>query len=166
VRAVLAFILALLLALTVACGGDGGDGDSDGDSDGGDVTLPTATIKLIGATGRRAELTVELARTSAERSRGLMFREELPEDRGMLFVFEGETNAGFWMKDTKIPLSIAFLTSDGLIQETQDMEPLSEALHVPAKPYYYALEVNPGWFERHGVAFGGWVEIPANAKAR
>ena len=158
-RVLLAFILTLLLALTVACG-DGGDGDSDG----GDVTLPTAAIKLIGATGQRAELTVELARASAERSRGLMFREELPEDRGMLFVFEGETNAGFWMKDTKIPLSIAFLTSDGLIQETQDMEPLSTALHRPAEAYSYALEVNQGWFGRHGLGAGDRVEIPADVE--
>ena len=151
---------ALLLALAVACGG-GGD-DKGGDD--GDGTLSTATITLIDGAGKRAELTVELAVTPAERSRGLMFRESLAEERGMLFVPGGETRTGFWMKDTKIPLSIAFIASDGMILETQDMEPLSEELHTPARAYRYALEVNQGWFERHGLGAGDRVEIPADAK--
>ena len=83
----------------------------------------------------------------------------------MLFVPGGDTRTGFWMKDTKIPLSIAFIASDGTILETQDMEPLSEELHRPARAYYYALEVNQGWFERHGLGLGDRVEIPADAKA-
>ena len=147
-------VVALLVALTIACGGGGGN---DGD------TLPTATITLIDAVGKRAELSVELARSAAERSRGLMFREELPEERGMLFVFAQETNAGFWMKNTKIPLSIAFIDGEGTILETQVMEALSEELHRPAQPYRYALEVNQGWFERHGFGAGDRVEIPADA---
>ena len=154
--------MTFVLALALAC--DGAGGDSGGDDD-GDGSLATATIVLVGVTGQRAELTVELARTSAERSRGLMFREEMAEDRGMLFVFGGETRTGFWMKDTKVPLSIAFIASDGMILETQDMEPLSEALHRPAPAYSYALEVNQGWFERHGLGAGDRVEIPAEAKA-
>ena len=165
-RPALPLALSLLLALAVACGGGGdskgGGGDGDGDGDG---SLATATITLIDGAGKRTELTVELARTAAERSRGLMFREELPEDRGMLFVFRRETKTGFWMKDTKIPLSIAFIASDGLILETQDMEPLSAALHTPARKYRWALEVNQGWFERHGLGAGDRVEIPADAKA-
>jgi uncharacterized membrane protein (UPF0127 family) len=157
-RPALALALSLLLALAVACGGGGDSGDD------GDGTLSTATITLIDGAGKRAELTVELAVTPGERSRGLMFREEMPEDRGMLFVFRRETKTGFWMKDTKIPLSIAFIASDGLILETQDMEPLSEELHTPARAYRYALEVNQGWFERHGLGLGDRVEIPADAK--
>jgi len=102
--------------------------------------------------------------TAEQRSRGLMFREAMPEESGMLFVFGRETKTGFWMKDTKIPLSIAFIASDGLILETQDMEPLSEELHTPARAYRYALEVNQGWFERHGLGAGDRVEIPADAK--
>ena len=154
--------VALLTALAFACGGGG---DNKGGDDGGG-TLPTATITLIDAAGERAELTVELARTAAERGRGLMFREEMAEERGMLFVFAQETKAGFWMKDTKIPLSIAFIAGDGLILETQDMEPLSAELHTPARAYRYALEVNQGWFERHGLGAGDRVEIPADAKAQ
>jgi len=153
-------VVALLLALAIACGGGGGNGGDDG---GG--TLPTATITLVDAAGKRAELTVELARTAAERSRGLMFREELAEERGMLFVHQGETKGGFWMKDTKIALSIAFIAGDGTILETQDMEPLSKALHRPVRTYRWALEVNQGWFERHGLGSGDRVEIPADVTA-
>ena len=155
----LAFV-ALLLALAAGCGGGG---DNKGGDDGGG-TLSTATITLIDGAGNRTELTVELARTAAERSRGLMFREGLPEERGMLFVFGRETKAGFWMKDTKIALSIAFIDGAGTILETQDMEPLSKALHRPAQPYRYALEVNQGWFERHGLGAGDRVEIPAEVE--
>ena len=162
-RPPLALALSLLLALAVACGGGG---DSKGGGDDGDGSLATATITLIDGAGKRRELTVELARTAAERGRGLMFREAMAEDRGMLFVFGGETRTGFWMKDTKIPLSIAFIAGDGLILETQDMEPLSEELHTPARAYRYALEVNQGWFERHGLGAGDRVEIPADAKAQ
>ena len=158
-RPVLALLLSLLLALAAGCGAGGDKGGDDGDD-----ALSTATITLIDGAGKRAELSVELARTAAERSRGLMFRESLAEERGMLFVPGGETRTGFWMKDTKIPLSIAFIASDGLILETQDMEPLSEELHTPARAYRYALEVNQGWFERHGLGFGDRVEIPADAK--
>ena len=154
-------VVALLLALAIACGGGGGN---DRDDDGGG-SLATATISLVGVTGQRAELTVELARTAAERSRGLMFREELAEERGMLFVHQGETKGGFWMKDTKIALSIAFIAGDGTILETQDMEPLSKALHRPARTYRWALEVNQGWFERHGLGSGDRVEIPADVTA-
>lgn len=151
-------VVALLLALAVACGGGGGGDGGDGG------TFPTAAITLTGSAGKRAELTVELARTVAERSRGLMFRESLAEERGMLFVFAQETKAGFWMKNTKIPLSIAFIDGEGTILETQDMEALSEDLHRPAQPYRYALEVNQGWFERHGLGLGDRVEIPADVK--
>ena len=156
----LAFVLSILLGVAVACGGGGGD-NAGGD---GDRRLPTVTITLVDGAGRRSDLTAELARSSAERSRGLMFREKLPEERGMLFDFESETKGGFWMKNTTIPLSIAFIANDGVILETQDMEPLSEKLHAPARPYRYALEVNQGWFDRHGLGFGDRVEIPADVE--
>ena len=152
-------LVALVPALAFACGG----GDNKGGDD-GDATLSTVTITLIDGAGKRTELTVELAVTPAEHTRGLMFREEMAEERGMLFVFAQETKTGFWMKDTKIPLSIAFIASDGMVLETQDMEPLSEELHTPARAYRYALEVNQGWFERHGLGAGDRVEIPADAK--
>jgi len=135
------------MSLGLACGG--GDGDA------------TATIVVIGGDeGDGVELTVELARTAGERSRGLMLREELAEDGGMLFVFPGDTEAGFWMKDTSVPLSIAFIAEDGTILDIQEMEPLSEDVHRPPEPYRYALEVNQGWFEEQGFGTGDRVEIP------
>ncbi len=142
----LALLTAFAIALGFACGG--GDGDA------------TATIVVIGGEGEGVELRVELARTAGERSRGLMFREELAEDGGMLFVYEEDTGAGFWMKDTLIPLSIAFIAADGAILDIQDMEPLSEDTHRPPEAYRYALEVNQGWFRQNGFDVGDRVEIP------
>jgi uncharacterized membrane protein (UPF0127 family) len=142
----LALVTALAISLGLACGG--GDGGA------------TATIVVIGGEGVREELKVELARTAGERSRGLMFREELAEDGGMLFVYAEDTEAGFWMKDTLIPLSIAFIAADGTILDIQDMEPLSEDTHRPPEPYRYGLEVNQDWFREHGLGRGDRVEIP------
>ncbi len=142
----LALIAALAVSLGLACGG--GDGDA------------TATIVVIGGEGEGVELTVELARTAGERSQGLMGREELAEDRGMLYVFPADTEARFWMKDTLIPLSLAFIAADGTILDIQEMEPLSEELHRPPAPHRYALEVNQGWFEERGFGTGDRVEIP------
>ena len=146
-RRAFAFTIALAATLAIACG-SGGDG------------FPTATIVLTDDGGSRQELTVELAQTAAERSRGLMGREELPEDRGMLFVFPQDTETAFWMKDTAIPLSIGFIAAGGVILDIQAMEPLSRELHRPPQPYRYALEVKQGWFERHGFESGDQVEIP------
>ena len=83
----------------------------------------------------------------------------------MLFIFSGDTKAGFWMKDTLIPLSIAFIAADGTILDVQEMEPLSEDKHRPPAPYRYALEVNQGWFQEHGLGPGGRVEIPDSVSA-
>ena len=163
-RSVLLFVavLALALPLAVACGGDKGNLPTatvveNGEAEDG---LPAVTIAVANNAGGRAELTVELAATAAERSRGLMFREELAEDRGMLFVYDRDTQAGFWMKDTSIPLSIAFIGEGGAILDVQEMEPFSEELHRPLQPYRFALEVNQGWFGRNGVGTGDRVEIP------
>ena len=147
-RFAFAFATVLAAALAVACGGD---------DDGG---VSTATIVLTDDGGSRQELTVELARTPAERSRGLMSREELQEDGGMLYVFPQDTETAFWMKDTLIPLSIAFIAEDGAILDVQDMEALSEELHRSPQPHRYALEVNQGWFQEHGFEIGDRVEIP------
>jgi uncharacterized membrane protein (UPF0127 family) len=154
----LATALALALVLASACRGD------DGSDDPGDTIAPTVTIAVADDDGNREELSVELARTPTERSRGLTFREALPKDHGMLFVFPRDTETGFWMKDTAIPLSIAFIAGDGAILDVQDMHPLSTELHHPPGPYRYALEVNQGWFGRHDFQSGDRVEIPETAQ--
>lgn len=105
-------------------------------------------------------LKVEIADTPRSRQTGLMFRERLPEDEGMLFVFKRVDYLSFWMKNTLIPLSIAFIDADGKIVQMEDMEPLDEQTHHrSAQPVLYALEVNQGWFERHGVHVGDRVEF-------
>ena len=166
-RSAIAFALALALALAVACGGDDAGLPRATTVENGDAedSLPTAAVALTNDAGGRAELTVELATTSAARGRGLMGRAELAEDRGMLFVFPADTEAGFWMKDTSIPLSIAFIAADGTILDVQDMEPFSTELHSPGGLYRYALEVNQGWFGRNGFGAGDRVEVPEAGQA-
>jgi hypothetical protein len=109
---------------------------------------------------RESALAVEVASTPEERRRGLMFRQSLPADSGMLFVFPEDSRSAFWMKDTLIPLSIAFLSADGRVIDIQDMMPLDEALHYSPEPYRYAVEANQGWFRTHGVTVGDRARLP------
>ena len=103
---------------------------------------------------------VEVARTGKEQERGLMFRERMGKDEGMLFVYEREERLSFWMKNTRLPLSIAFMDKGGRIVDIQDMEPFSLETHTSAHPARYALEMNRGWFAREGIKVGDLVKIP------
>lgn len=94
-----------------------------------------------------------------EQEVGLSKRQSMPDNAGMLFIFPQEVNVPFWMKDTYIALSIAFIAASGEIVEIQDMQPLSETYHQPEKNFLYALEVNLGWFARNGVKAGDRVEF-------
>jgi uncharacterized membrane protein (UPF0127 family) len=112
--------------------------------------LRTAELKIS-----NVALTAEIADTPQASENGLMFRDSLPEDRGMLFIFEQPEKASFWMRNTKIPLSIAYIDSVGKILEIKSMNPLDETLIVSgSNQIAYALEVNQGWFARHGVSSG------------
>ncbi len=106
-------------------------------------------------------LWVEIAATPETQQLGLMFRDSLPENRGMLFVYPESQQLVFWMKNTVLPLDIAFVDEAGVIREIQSMEPLSEDLHRSLEPVRYALEVNRGWFRRHGVQVGDTLKGPA-----
>ena len=103
---------------------------------------------------------LELARTEAERSRGLMDRETLPLDSAMLFVFEAESYRGFWMKNTLIPLDILFLDANGLVVDAHTMHPQigvpdgELTVYSSARPARYAIEMNAGLIESLGVVFG------------
>ena len=121
-------------------------------------TLPALHITTVG--GSDVVVYVEVATTPEQHQRGLMGRASMPADQGMVFDFGGETQTSFWMKDTLIPLSIAWFTHDGVIVDIQDMEALSEDLHTPRAPYWYALEVNKGFFADHGVKPGDKVTWP------
>ena len=105
------------------------------------------------------EIRVEVARTPEERSHGLMGRKHLGKDEGMLFIFETEDYHGFWMKDTLLPLSIAFIGKDGRIVWMTEMKPLTLDSHDPPRPILYALEMNKGWFSFHGVKVGDIVRF-------
>ena len=106
------------------------------------------------------ELEVELATTFEEQSLGLMYRDKLEENGGMLFVYPRENVLSFWMKDTRIPLSIAFIKADGRIIQIESMKPYSLDTHVSKEKAKYALEMNEGWFRIHNVREGDTVKIP------
>ena len=96
----------------------------------------------------------QVAVTPDQRATGLMFRREMPTNEGMLFVFEQPSLQCFWMKNTLLPLSIAFLADDGTIVNLADMQPQSLDGHCSSKPVRYALEMNRGWFAARGIKPG------------
>lgn len=118
----------------------------------------TRPLTLIGASGQRVSLRVEIADTVEKRSQGLMNRQKLDENAGMLFIFDEDGTGPFWMKDTPLPLSIAFIDKDRRIVSTQDMRPFDTNLTYPGATYRYALEVNQGFFQRKGLKVGDRVE--------
>lgn len=96
------------------------------------------------------QLDVQLATTSEQHATGLMFRKEMPQHEGMLFVFESPSRLCFWMKNTLLPLTAAFLADDGSIVNLEDMKPQTTESHCAAKPVRYVLEMNKGWFTKKG----------------
>ncbi len=96
----------------------------------------------------------EVAHTDQARRIGLMNRESMPDHRGMVFVFSHDARHCMWMRNTLIPLSVAFLDDEGRILNIEDMAPLTEDSHCAAGPARFALEMNQGWFERRGVGDG------------
>jgi uncharacterized membrane protein (UPF0127 family) len=147
-------VAVLLAALLSACNSGDGEPVPTG-SDG----APLTRITFVNKEGDEIDLFVEVVDTPEERGRGLMFRESMPENQGMLFVFEEEGQYSFYMRDTPLPLSIAFIEGEGDIIEIEDMQPHTEDLHSPDEPYLYAVEVNQGWFERNGIGAGAGVRI-------
>ena len=113
------------------------------------------------ATFGGTELRVEPALTPEEQAHGLMYRDELGLNRGMLFAYPEDAQLAFWMKNTKIPLSIAFIDKDRVVRDIQDMDALSEETHVSSVPVRYAIEVNRGWFASHGIKPGTTVKFSA-----
>ncbi|MDD2889415.1 MAG: DUF192 domain-containing protein [bacterium] len=104
-------------------------------------------------------LQVEIVNTPATMARGLMYRKKMQENKGMLFVFKEPDYHSFWMKNTYIPLSIAFITENKKIVQIEDMAPLDTvSFHMSIIPVKYAIEVNQGWFRRHNVKVGDRVK--------
>ena len=117
-----------------------------------DVCSPA--ILDLRESGAELRFNVEIADDATERAQGLMFRESMAKFSGMLFVYETPQPVAFWMKNTLIPLSIAFIDADGKIVNIADMQPQTEANHCAARPVRYALEMNLGWFASKGMAAG------------
>lgn len=99
-------------------------------------------------------LMVQVARTPEQRTIGLMFRKAMPTNDGMLFIFDEASEQCFWMRNTLLPLSIAFVTDDGAIANIDDMAPQTLDQHCSAKPVRYVLEMNQGWFAKRGIKPG------------
>jgi uncharacterized membrane protein (UPF0127 family) len=115
--------------------------------------LEVRTLRIAGA-GGDVLIEAELARTDEQRSTGLMFRTVLEDGKGMLFIFDRDEVLSFWMKNTLIPLSIAFISYDGKILEIKDMQPEALRPVASSRMVRYALEVPQGWFDRAGVKAG------------
>lgn len=123
--------------------------------------IKTKMIKILSG-NRETRLTVQVADTQRKIEKGLMFVGKLPENEGMLFVFSKKIYGGFWMKNTLIPLSIAFLDSDGEILKILDMVPCKEGrcpTYNPGLSYHYAIEVNLGWFKKNQIKEGDYVKF-------
>jgi uncharacterized protein len=100
------------------------------------------------------QIDAQVARTPDQRTVGLMFRREMPQHEGMLFVFEQPSVQCFWMRNTLLPLSAAFIEDNGTVVNVEDMKPQSLESHCSLKPVRYVLEMNQGWFARKGIKPG------------
>lgn len=154
----------LLLALTFFLQPAWGEDVSDFDGPSQDVLdrlrlpadLEDGSIATLRIANRR--IRVEIANTQSSRERGLMQRTYMCEECGMLFVFEKEDNYNFWMKNTLLPLSIAFIASDGSILNIDEMLPNTLDSHSSQGKALYVLEMNKGWFGRNGITPGTRVQ--------
>ncbi len=138
----LSFLLLCALAVTPACDSESRKSDAQ------DNGLPVVDFG-------HARVSVELAIDQATQAKGLMFRKSMPEDQGMLFVFDRPKQMSFWMRNTHLPLDIGFFTPDGVLREVYPLYPHDENSRKSIRSdLLYALEVNQGWFKRHGVKPG------------
>jgi uncharacterized membrane protein (UPF0127 family) len=143
------FALFAVVALGAGCLGGSGT----------DALYPTVEISVADDFVTE-ELRVEVVHLPLQRQQGLMLRQELGDSAGMLFLFPDDRTGGFWMKDTYLPLDLAFIDADWNVVDVLTGEPLDLTLIVPSGAYRYVLEVNQGWFEEHGISAGAKVTAP------
>jgi uncharacterized membrane protein (UPF0127 family) len=161
-----AVLLVLVVAAVAGCGGGngGGNGAEAEETTTAAATAPVFERGTVVIEGERGdvEVDVEIAETPVQQQLGLMHRESLEREAGMVFLFPKETRGGFWMKNTLIPLSIAFFDGDGRILRILDMEPCEAdpcPTFDPKVPYRGALEVNQGAFGEWGVSEGDRIRV-------
>ncbi len=133
-----AALLALIFGCALAAAQDG----------------PQPRLPTIDLTAGMHVIRAEVAQTPAQQATGMMFRKEMGANEGMLFVNAQAEVRCFWMRNTLIPLSIAFIDDDGRIVNIADMQPQSDASHCSAKPVRFALEMRQGWFAKRGITAG------------
>jgi uncharacterized membrane protein (UPF0127 family) len=183
----IAAALAIPLLLGACSSSDSSDSGNAAAAQSNDSGLPVLNFTNSG--GTKVPLVVEVANDAGEMSCGLMHRTELPDDQGMIFVYEQDADGGFWMRNTLLPLSIAYTAADGRIVDILDMAPVPApgntpfrlpngsivpvgdgqqappgavwATYPPRQSYRYAIEVNQGWFARHNIAIGDHVDVSA-----
>ena len=115
---------------------------------------PQMNLPVVQLQAGMHNIRAQVAATVQQRATGLMHRREMPQHEGMLFVFEQATVQCFWMKNTLLPLSIAFLADDGTVVNIEEMKPQALDSHCSDKPVRYVLEMNQGWFAKRGVKPG------------
>jgi uncharacterized protein len=115
---------------------------------------PQTNLPRVTLSAGMHQIDAQVAQTIEQRTTGLMHRKEMPQHEGMLFVFDRPTIQCFWMKDTLLPLSVAFVADDGTVVNLADMKPLALDSHCSDKPVRFVLEMNQGWFAKKGVKPG------------
>ena len=116
--------------------------------------VPQPKLPTVQLSAGMHNIVAEVASSPAQRSMGMMMRTEMATHEGMLFVFEAASPQCFWMRNTLLPLSIAFIADDGTIVNMADMQPKSDESHCSRQPVRYALEMNQGWFAKRGIKAG------------
>jgi uncharacterized membrane protein (UPF0127 family) len=189
-------LCAVSLALGLACSDEDGDREGAAPVAGADGAAARAlpSIAFRGGAGRTATLAVEVADDPNEMQCGLMHRMSLPEGQGMVFIYAQDANGGFWMRNTLIPLSIAYAAADGRIVDILEMKPVPSpgmtpwrlpdgrevaiadgqpvpqgatwVTYPPRAEYRYVIEANQGWFSRHGIAVGDHVDVSPAVEQR
>ena len=115
---------------------------------------PQMNLQRITLTAGIHQIDTQVAVTQNQHAVGLMYRDDMPMNEGMLFVFEQPTQQCFWMRNTRIPLTAAFVADDGTIVNLENMKPQTTDSHCSTKPVRYVLEMNQGWFAKKGVKPG------------
>lgn len=115
---------------------------------------PQTDLPRVTLSAGMYQIDAQVARTPGQREIGLMFREQMPLHEGMLFVFDEPSEQCFWMRNTLLPLTAAFIADDGTVVNLADMKPKTLDSHCSAKPVRFVLEMNQGWFARKGIKPG------------
>ena len=127
---------------------------------------PQLNLERIALSAGMHRIDAQVASTSEQRQTGLMHRKEMPQHEGMIFIFEQPSQQCFWMKNTLLPLSAAFIADDGTIVNIEDMKPLVLDSHCSKMPVRYVLEMNKGWFAKKGIAAGTKLQGPLFSGSR